>query len=306
MKDILTTLLTLLLMIIGISIMIAGQKGPPAVLKFVFSPLWNLVKPKVDGWMKWFWMSVIGAMASAAGIHSLWSSFMSDPSKSGASTISASVQQEPSKATLFDYPVGDEPDGTPKRGLNWCVTQDFQDEVHYPEEYPATKGRHLGEDWAFNGGIGSSAGKPVFAVADGEVIFAGSHYSYGHAVMIRHRLPAGSALPYVVSLYGHLGGEDLLVVPVGTTVNRGQMIGHVGKPGENGKSKAGTDWPAHLHFELRADSSQTGFADSDISGGGWWGYHSPPTGFLNPTDRQVSGDAPGTGWIDRSGDGQSL
>ena len=152
---------------------------------------------------------------------------------------------------------------------------------------------------AFTFRPGQLQATPVFAIADGEVVFAGANYSYGHAVLIRHRLPAGSDYPYVVSLYGHLGVTDLLTAPAGATLKRGQMIGRVGQPGENGKSKAGKDWPAHLHFELREDSSKTGFPDDDLSGGGWWGYHSPPTGFLNPTDRRVGGEAPGSGWIDR-------
>ena len=279
MKGILTSLLILLVMVIGLSVIVAGRKGPTAVFKFFFAPVGCLLKCA--------WMLAIVALCVAVGLHSLTTSVRKVFSGNAGS----------SGLTQFAYPVGDDPEDAPKKGLGWSVTQDFQDDVHYPQEYPLTKGRHLGEDWAYNGGSGSSAGRPVFAIADGEVVFSGSNPSYGHAVLLRHRLSAGSDYPYVVSLYGHLGATDLLSVPSGATVKRGLMIGRVGRTGENGKSKSGADWPSHLHLELREDSSKTDFSDADLSGGGRWGYRSPPAGFLNPTDRR--GEATGSGWIDR-------
>ena len=288
MNEMLTLVLTLMVMVIGLSVIVAGLKGPTAILKFVFAPLGCL--------LKCVWMVVVVGLCVAVGIHSLKTSVRKGLSgNAGGSGL-----------TQFAYPVGDELEDAPKKGLGWSVTQDFQDDVHYPQSSPLTKGRHLGEDWAFNGGSDSSAGRPVFAIADGEVVYSGADTSYGHAVLLRHRLPVGGDYPYVVSLYGHLGATDLLSVPVGATVKRGQMIGRVGRSGENGKSKTGSGWPSHLHFELRMDSSKTDFSDADLSGGGRWGYRSPPAGFLNPTDRRVGGESSGSGWIDRHLVGKNL
>jgi hypothetical protein len=64
---------------------------------------------------------------------------------------------------------------------------------------------------------------------------------WGNLIVIEHHLSDGS---YVTSIYGHLGPKRL--VPVGDVVQAGQMIGSVGKAGqENGGFKP------HLHFGLR-------------------------------------------------------
>lgn len=91
---------------------------------------------------------------------------------------------------------------------------------------------HAGEDWYL--AAGDAAGVAVFAVADGEVVFAGSEYP-GLVVIVRH----GDDL---YSMYGHL--DYALAVTTGDAVARGQRIGTI---------LARTDGraPSHLHFELR-------------------------------------------------------
>lgn len=59
-NQVVTSLLTLLMMSIGISMIVAGRKGPPAVLKFIFAPLWNLVKCKANWLMRRIWMAILG------------------------------------------------------------------------------------------------------------------------------------------------------------------------------------------------------------------------------------------------------
>ena len=72
---------------------------------------------------------------------------------------------------------------------------------------------HTGEDWYLP--EGETGGMGVYAVAAGEVVFAGSEYP-GLVVIIEH--PDG-----LFSMYGHL--DYALAVEAGQTVERGQLLG---------------------------------------------------------------------------------
>ena len=90
---------------------------------------------------------------------------------------------------------------------------------------------HTGEDWyAIEG---DTAGAQVFAIADGEVVYAGANYP-GRVVIVRH----ADAL---FSMYGHL--DPALSVRVGQLLARGALIGTV--------LRRGDETPNHLHFEVR-------------------------------------------------------
>ncbi|MBA3414992.1 MAG: M23 family metallopeptidase [Chloroflexia bacterium] len=91
---------------------------------------------------------------------------------------------------------------------------------------------HTGEDWyALEG---DTAGAGVFAIAAGEVVFAGSDYP-GRVVIVRHQ-------PDLFSMYGHLAYD--LAVESGQRVLRGAHLGTVLAITE-GRA------PSHLHFEVR-------------------------------------------------------
>ena len=75
---------------------------------------------------------------------------------------------------------------------------------------------HTGENWYLDFD-GNSAGAPVYAVADGTVVFAGSDYP-GRVVIIQH--DGG-----IYSMYGHL--DYALLIADGDQVTRGQMIARV-------------------------------------------------------------------------------
>jgi murein DD-endopeptidase MepM/ murein hydrolase activator NlpD len=85
---------------------------------------------------------------------------------------------------------------------------------------------HLGID------IAADIGKPIFAPADGIVIFAGAKEGFGNFLMIAHGYG-------IVSHYGH--NAQLFVQP-GQKVNRGDQIATVGMTGR-------TTGP-HLHYEV--------------------------------------------------------
>jgi murein DD-endopeptidase MepM/ murein hydrolase activator NlpD len=92
---------------------------------------------------------------------------------------------------------------------------------------------HTGEDWYLTGGQ-ESAGVGVFAVADGQVVFADSEYP-GRVVIVQHAED-------LYSMYGHLDYD--LSVTEGDEVVRGQQLGTIFLRTE-GRA------PSHLHFEFR-------------------------------------------------------
>ncbi len=138
---------------------------------------------------------------------------------------------------------------------------------------------HTGEDWyALEG---DTAGADVFAIADGEVVFAGSDYP-GPVVVVRHA-------PDLFSMYGHLAYE--LPVETGQRVARGANLGTV-LPRTDGRA------PSHLHFEVRtfltipevngdAPSYGVGCGFQCPPGPGYWPIDAPEhpsaLGWRNPT-----------------------
>ncbi|MBN1546903.1 MAG: peptidoglycan DD-metalloendopeptidase family protein [Syntrophaceae bacterium] len=136
-------------------------------------------------------------------------------------------------ASGFDYPVG-EKKGTEKgwNGKNdkgWYVGQSFLEPFYHP-----------GEDWNGNGGGNTDFGQPVYAVAEGKVVFADNCFHWGRMLLIEHRLTAGEIL---FSLYAHL--KDM-PVKTGDIVQRRQQVGTIGRGYNDTTYKA-----AHLHFEIR-------------------------------------------------------
>lgn len=129
-------------------------------------------------------------------------------------------------ATRFDAPLGSE------RGALTYNAQKFWD------MNDSRGGHHSGDDLNGIGGLNTDHGDPVFATADGLVVFAGEPApGWGKVVVVAHRDLAGRLLE---SMYAHL---DRIDVAVGTLVSRGRRLGTVGT--------ANGHYPAHLHFEMR-------------------------------------------------------
>ena len=138
---------------------------------------------------------------------------------------------------------------------------------------------HTGEDWYLL--EGNTAGAGVYAVTDGEVVFAGSEYP-GRVVIVRHA-------DDLYSMYGHL--DHSLAVEVGEPVERGQPLGTV-------LDRIDGRAPSHLHFEIRTFLT-TPYVNGDspryaygcgvncAPGPGYWPIDAPEhpsnLGWRNPT-----------------------
>ena len=99
---------------------------------------------------------------------------------------------------------------------------------------------HAGIDLGMGNAPGTSLGKSVIAVAQGTVIVAGTHSSYGYYVIIDH----GGGLQ---TLYAHCLADSLMVIP-GQIVAAGEPIARVGSTGYS--------TGPHLHFEVRVNGNR--------------------------------------------------
>lgn len=157
----------------------------------------------------------------------------------------------PHDAQLFDPPMGTdvERDGAFREDFfagaypywvgNWF---DFNTFLNW-----YSLGFHTGADLNLPGTGTVDAGKPIHAVSNGKVTFAGEHRDWGHLIVIEHAeaqviMPDGSAERRVVhSRYGHM--QSNLKVNTNDLVTRGQEIGFIGLKDPNFHN-----W--HLHFDI--------------------------------------------------------
>jgi murein DD-endopeptidase MepM/ murein hydrolase activator NlpD len=153
----------------------------------------------------------------------------------------------------FAYPVGAADFVTEKndRWDDWHNAQDFGEN------------RHLGEDWNKKSGGDSDCGEPVFAAADGQIVFAeNAGAGWGNVVIVEHTAADGMKLN---SVYGHLQ----TILRSNGSVSRREQIGTIGNA--DGRYKC------HLHFELRSNDCPTG-----ISAGA--GYADDRNGWVDPSE----------------------
>lgn len=155
-------------------------------------------------------------------------------------------------ADKFAYPVG-------KTDL---VTQD-QDKDDWYNAQDFGENNQLGEDWNKMTGGNSDCGEPVYAVANGLIVYAeDAGPGWGNVAIIEHRLPNGET---VQSFYGHLQ----TISKTNGEVKKREKIGEVGN--------AYGRYPCHLHFEIRRQNcpmwNQAGI-----------GYSTENSGWLDPSD----------------------
>ena len=150
--------------------------------------------------------------------------------------------QEAYIAHHFDYPVGS-PDGH-----GYYNAQGF------------TENNHLGDDWNGTGGGNTDFGDPIYAIAHGRVKLAEDYGGgWGKIVRLIHQLPNGEMIE---SFYAHC---ETMLVEEGDWVQRGGQIATLGD--------ADGAYIAHLHFEIRTDTS--------MGNGG--GYSPDTEGYVDPT-----------------------
>ncbi len=99
---------------------------------------------------------------------------------------------------------------------------------------------HLGID------IWANAGTKVFVPIGGTIhsfAFNNNFGDYGATIILQHQLDTIN----FHTLYGHLSLKDLVPLQQGKYISRGELLGHLGEPKENG------GWPPHLHFQIVED-----------------------------------------------------
>lgn len=120
--------------------------------------------------------------------------------------------------------------------------------------------RHLGDDLNGIGGMNSDLGDPVYAAADGRVVYRGvAGPGWGNVIIVAHRVRNAETHEWdvVQTLYAHL---DTMRVQPDQVVRRGDQIATVGT--------AFGKYLAHLHFEVRRGPyvfPGVGYADSPLN-----------------------------------------
>jgi len=109
---------------------------------------------------------------------------------------------------------------------------------------------HLGID------IWGAAGTVITAPLGGLVHSTGfnnAYGDYGATIILQHQLHTFE----FHTLYGHLSKSDIEHWHEGKYISQGEIVGHFGKPEENG------NWPPHLHFQIIIDME---FKEGDYPG----------------------------------------
>lgn len=109
------------------------------------------------------------------------------------------------------------------RPVDGWVTSGFGKRI---SPFTGTKSTHLGID------IASPVGTPIYAPADGVVIFSGAKAGFGNFIMVAHGYG-------VVTRFGH---NHQNLVQLGQRVGRGEQIGTVGMTGRS--------TGPHVHYEI--------------------------------------------------------
>jgi len=152
----------------------------------------------------------------------------------------------------FAYPIGDAKGVTAAKDKDaWYNAQDFGEK------------NHMGEDWNKNTGGNSDCGEPVYATANGKIVFAqDAGPGWGNVIIVDHRLPSGEM---VQSLYGHLRE----ITKSEGEVTKRDLIGKIGDA--NGR------YSCHLHFEIRTN-------DCPMWDSAGPGYSTERKGWVDPSN----------------------
>lgn len=134
---------------------------------------------------------------------------------------------------------------------NYSDWYNYQDVGSY---YDYSGGLHAGEDWNFSSDTEDETGQGIYAIANGEIITINSVYSNApmkgaYYIVVEHSFENSSAKAY--SIYAHItdkkNEDGNISEPTFTSyyVTKGQLIGRL--------ATEMTEFPTHLHFEIRID-----------------------------------------------------
>jgi murein DD-endopeptidase MepM/ murein hydrolase activator NlpD len=196
-------------------------------------------------WRIWIWkLGVPVVVACALVLIAIWRGARHahaerpvPPPVLSAETLAARAALLPLPATDYaSAPLASRWD-MPMGGHNGAFTYNAQ---AFLEPNPRRGGLHLGDDLNGIGQENTDLNDPVFAPADGRVIYAG-HPSpgWGGVVILLHRTLGGE---WRQSFFGHLDPDALRVV-AGEWVPRGRKLGRLALT-------TAMDY-AHLHYEIR-------------------------------------------------------
>lgn len=152
---------------------------------------------------------------------------------------------DPSEVEVFDFTKGYDPNRA--RAVYGIGRYDEKRVGMYTSALfagAAVRDVHVGID------LGAPAGDPVFAFDDGEIFLFGENPAegdYGPTLVTRHD-HEGRTL-YV--LLGHLARRSLEGKRIGTTFQKGDVLGWIGERHENG------GWNPHVHVQLAWNPPET-------------------------------------------------
>jgi len=128
--------------------------------------------------------------------------------------------------------------------------------------------------------IAAPAGKPIYAVYDGTVLYTDkSDASYGNWVAIKHTIPTKGGSRDIVTLYAHFRS---FIVKEGQKVSQGDLIGYEGNTGNTTKKLYGPSRGYHIHFGVY---DAEGFGVSPGAYSKIYGPYKVPYGYTyNPLD----------------------
>ena len=128
---------------------------------------------------------------------------------------------------LFIFPLEVE------EGESYRITSPYGTRIHPTTGVPSS---HSGID------IQGKWHTKIYAVAEGEVVYAGNNGAFGNSVEIKHTINGTE----IYTFYAHLSKVN---VKSGDKVSQGQIIGLEG--GDASDENPGTSTGHHLHFEVR-------------------------------------------------------
>lgn len=114
------------------------------------------------------------------------------------------------------------------------------------QKYGNTGFRALGYNFHNGIDIAAPAGEPIYAAADGEVLYTDrSDASFGNWVAIKHDLKSKTGNNKIITLYSHM--RSFRVSP-GQSIKQGDLIGYEGNTGNTTRKLYGPERGYHVHF----------------------------------------------------------